>query len=492
MAPLTRLTAVLANVFQVSSNVLLTPPIQTASQIDLVRASAEEAQKASTSAQGELLQLLDDHDFRRMLAGCCPDIARISAASLLDRLRAEYRVAELAHSFWVNYEDHIMKDETVELCLNYDFFMNEWQTQLAHNASDGPAHGTWPANVPGCNVSTDQWYPGQQGPPWGCSQVAEELLFKCPPFDAGNAPTWDEAATRLIYGCLNTRQSDIGSNPIYGDVTAIFNHSYVDSMVVISAVDSGNWEGSCQNKTNWQSNDFNCSSWSPAVLGTMEHLDHIILANLGVWAGARNRSFLEEAEILFRRSALHASGSQYHALPKMTYGAAAQYLETNIVGNPSLPDSVNFLIASFPKLFGTDSGKKVQRLAAVRGWPLVWAFGDGKPELHPGGADDEDFFGNRRFFDPAVSGAVNATKKPRAASEFLDLWDAVNRSRAAATQAEWESWWASAANEQTLVAPITAFACHDLAMCMMVEASSGDCICKEQQEFKPEMTEAMV
>jgi len=105
----------------------------------------------------------------------------------------------------------------------------------------------------------------------------------------------------------------------------------------------------------------------------MEHLDHLILANLGLWAGARNRSVLEEAELLFSRSALHASGSQYDALPKLSYGAAGQYLEANIVGNPSLPDSVNFLVASFPKLFGTHAGQQVQQLSAVRGWPLVWA-----------------------------------------------------------------------------------------------------------------------
>jgi len=482
-------TAVLAVLFQVSFSALPLPPIQTSAQIELVEAWAKEAKTASTAARVQLLALFDDDEFRSMLNSCCPDIASISADILLDRLRAEYRVAELAHSFWANFEDQKMQDTTVQLSLEYDFFMNQWQTQLALNETDGAAHGTWPANVPGCNVSAvGDWYPGQQGAPWGCSHVAEEFLFECPPFNLGNMPTWDEAASRYIYSCLNTRQSDVGSNPMYGDVTAIFNHSYVDGMVVISAVDSGNWEGSCRNNTNWHDNAFDCSSWSPPVLGTMEHLDHLILANLGLWAGARNRSVLEEAELLFSRSALHASGSQYDALPKLSYGAAGQYLEANIVGNPSLPDSVNFLVASFPKLFGTHAGQQVQQLSAVRGWPLVWAFGDGLPELDAGGADDEVFFGNRRILDPMVhtsnllKGSINATMLPDASDLFSRLWHQVSYSRGTATHVEWESWWTTIAFEQTRVAPLTALSCSDLTMCLMVDASSGECICKEREE----------
>lgn len=474
-----------ASTFQCSFGVLPPPPIQTQAQIELVKARSDEARTASTAARAQLLDLIDANNFRAMLASCCPDIASMSALSVLDRVRAEFRVAEVAHSFWATFEDQKMQDSTVELCSEYDFFMNQWQAQLALNETDSAAHGTWPANVPGCNISAvGPWYPGQQGTPWGCSSVAEEFLFGCPPFTLGNMPTWDEAASRFVYSSLNTRQSDVGSNPMYGDVTVIFNHSYVDDMVIISAIDSGNWEGSCRNSTNWHDYTFDCSSWSPPVLGTMKYFDHLILANLGLWAGARHRSVLEEAELFFRRSALHASGSRYDALPKLSYGAAAQYLEANIVGNPSFPDSVNFLVASFPKLFGTDDGRKVQHLAIVRGWPLVWAFGDGLPELDAEGSDEDAFFGNRRILDPIVhaSGSFNATIYPGASDLFLRLWKMVKDNRGMAAHVEWESWWTIIAFEQTRVAPLTALSCSDLKMCVMVDASSGDCICKEYED----------
>lgn len=51
--------------------------------------------------------------------------------------------------------------------------------------------------------------------------------------------------------------------------------------------------------------------------------------------------------------------------------------------------------------------------------------------------------------------------------------------RGSATHVEWESWWMTVASEQTRVAPLTAFSCSDLTMCVMVDASSGDCICKK-------------
>ena len=36
------------------------------------------------------------------------------------------------------------------------------------------------------------------------------------------------------------------------------------------------------------------------------------------------------------------------------------YLEANLLANPPLPASVNYVLASIPKLFGTDLGNQVR------------------------------------------------------------------------------------------------------------------------------------
>lgn len=51
------------------------------------------------------------------------------------------------------------------------------------------------------------------------------------------------------------------------------------------------------------------------------------------------------------------------------------YLESNILANTPLPEGVNFVLASIPKLFGTELGTFVCQVAEQRGWPVVWTLG---------------------------------------------------------------------------------------------------------------------
>ena len=41
-------------------------------------------------------------------------------------------------------------------------------------------------------------------------------------------------------------------------------------------------------------------------------------------------------------------------------------------------EAVKHIVGNFPALFGTDDGRRLQRIAAERSWPLFWAVGDGK------------------------------------------------------------------------------------------------------------------
>lgn len=54
---------------------------------------------ASSAAQAELLQVLDSPDFRAELAACCPGLVDYDAPRLLQRLREEREVAEIASGF---------------------------------------------------------------------------------------------------------------------------------------------------------------------------------------------------------------------------------------------------------------------------------------------------------------------------------------------------------------------------------------------------------
>merc|ERR1712100_915220 len=106
-----------------------------------------------------------------------------------------------------------------------------------------------------------------------------------------------------------------------------------------------------------QKGSFNCSAWRPSIVGTLEHHDHIILANWATKANSSmpNHSIVDEAKKFFARSAF---AGEYTQLPSLT---SNNYWESNIVGNPRLPEGVKFLIAQFPVLFGTSAGRRVQQ-----------------------------------------------------------------------------------------------------------------------------------
>ena len=64
-------------------------------------------------------------------------------------------------------------------------------------------------------------------------------------------------------------------------------------------------------------------------------------------------------------------------------------------------EAVKHVIGNFPRLFGTDDGRKLQRIAAKRSWPLFWAVGYGDPGKH-----DKNFSDPGRF--PSNFSAVGA------------------------------------------------------------------------------------
>eukprot|EP00966_Prymnesium_polylepis_P109308 2530311-Prymnesium_polylepis.1 len=159
-------------------------------------------------------------------------------------------------------------------------------------------------------------------------------------------------------------------------------------MVKIAPMDTGSYEGSCNSSLSARAFKsgkrpgqltnrvpVNCDGWSSPVVGTLAYHDHIILANLALYSGTESYPYAAAASSLFARSAL--ADASYSDLPSVTNDEISEYYEANIVGNPSLPDGVRFLAASFSTLFGTDNGKAIQALCKTYGWPLVWYLGSG-------------------------------------------------------------------------------------------------------------------
>merc|ERR1719456_1148211 len=100
-------------------------------------------------------------------------------------------------------------------------------------------------------------------------------------------------------------------------------------MVLIAAVDTGMFEMACNrsampNKSHHFPMRLNCDAWKPPTVGTLDHFDHLILANFGIWSGKANTTIEEEAVNLFRRSTF---GGAYLDLPNISISEGLKYYE---------------------------------------------------------------------------------------------------------------------------------------------------------------------
>eukprot|EP00438_Fugacium_kawagutii_P011769 Skav222943 [mRNA] locus=scaffold1489:530389:540046:- [translate_table: standard] len=104
------------------------------------------------------------------------------------------------------------------------------------------------------------------------NDLMQQQLYGCQAF-RGPKPTWKEAAERLIYIAHNMRRIDFASIPTFGDISAVFNTTNVQKMVVIAPYDTGQYGMSCKREgvpKGFQPPELNCSSWRGEVLGTLD------------------------------------------------------------------------------------------------------------------------------------------------------------------------------------------------------------------------------
>ncbi|CAE7663345.1 unnamed protein product [Symbiodinium sp. CCMP2456] len=389
---------------------------QTSQQRALFAEHRARAQAQSALATPKVLEFFDSPLVRETLRHCCEDLAEEPAESLLRRYRAEARASELAHAFPANSIEAMWPDVTIDEVHKEPWFLNEWQAGLLQHS----------------NFS---------GGPKAVNDLTQQQIYGCRPF-AGSGPTWKEAAERLIYIAHNMLRLDFGSLPGFGDVTAVFNTTLVRDMVIISPHDTGQYGMACLDEGvpgNFTPPPLNCSAWPGQVLGTMDHLDHLILPNLYMayntsatlpfpFNASGNRSVRNSIRALFQRSAI--SKVAYEDIPPLDFWASFQFLEANLLGNPRLPESVKYLIGNFQEIFGTPEGRALQRLAAHRAWPLFWAVGSYMPFL-PQQMVNTTMASNRRIADPAnAANFTDAAVPAGATATFEEVWSKIEEARA--------------------------------------------------------------
>lgn len=433
------------------------PPLQTEYQKALFSEIAFNAKVASEAATPQVLAFFASAEFRAALSQCCPMAAQFSPEDILNRYRAETRAAELAHAFPSVQGEVPFTDLTIDWAGKLDWFPNEWQTKLLLNYTIIP----------------------------GPQDEIEQSIFGCKAFQ-GPFPTWSESASRLVYVAHNMRQLDSGSQPVFGDVTAVFLNSYVEKMVVMAPMDTGLYGMKCLNtpkpstlNLSWY--EPNCSAWPGHVLGTLEHFDHLILPNLQypINASVTNKTVFDEAEDLLSRTAL--AGRNYADLPKIALTDADAYIESNILGNPSMSEGVKFLIASFPALFGTTRGRKLQELARQRSWPLSWSLATGGRNTTHNELHSYTLRWNERILDPKLAQLnTNASLQGDIHTGFIQAWKEVEKTRSIRELLfeDYQYFWNKLRSSQVRVAPLSAASCADPVACFATDLRSSDCICK--------------
>jgi len=231
----------------------------------------------------------------------------------------------------------------------------------------------------------------------------------------------------------------------------------------------------------------NCSAWPKDLpVGTLEYLDHLILPNLAAGANttATGRTMLDSARDLFTRSSI--GGTSYKDVPPLDLPGMGEYLESNILANPRLPEAVKFGIGSFTSLFGSKEGRELQAIAKKYHWPLFWAFGTGNPNEEPHMSSGKNYSSNLRVADPSnIVITTNASVDAAAASSFDAAWQEAEAVRATrnATVKDIKKWW-KLLDETLRVAPITSSSCQAVHDCVGIDLAKNECICVKQSSKK--------
>jgi hypothetical protein len=245
----------------------------------------------------------------------------------------------------------------------------------------------------------------------------------------------------------------------------------------------------------------NCSQ--PMQIGTYGALNHLIVPSDKIWGTSAVSPDLSPWLQVFRF--LYEEPT-----PTISVYETFQYFEVDFAGTVLLPQGVNFVIASFPTLFGTPSGRVLQQWCVTNDWPLVWVEGlNCTGTVHDcisfltGGESNitiANLIGGRtRLLDPVVNDKlhtrVNMTIQPGALKAFDDQFELIGEMIQNKTLApnylvvldqRWTALWDETVAEmpqEATVKSVRARQCANAQGCIGVTAAGADCVCRSAQHY---------
>lgn len=242
---------------------------------------------------------------------------------------------------------------------------------------------------------------------WQLEDDGEMSLYGAKPFTSyGHPASIEETRERGVYALVNQFHIDQGS-PLFGDISAVFSLNSMKRTALISAIDTGFYESSCNTsrpgggaaKLPEEFAKHNCSEYPPFKgLGTFDHFYHLFLINDNFWY---------KSSALVRRFA--RLEGQWGSKP-----LAAQdlfnYWEAMPAGTMEFPQDIRFLIGNFGKVFGSANGERLREWCLQRGWVLVWALGPNFNGTATWGSllPGSNVTANQRLVDPLVASRTTA------------------------------------------------------------------------------------
>jgi poly(3-hydroxybutyrate) depolymerase len=490
------------------------PPTTTQTQASAVGKLTAAAARAADAARPRAVALLNRPGLRSRLADLAPSLAALPGSELLRLWEEQLGSAEIAHGMYAR-EPAFQLDSMHVLDGGARYLPNQWQLPLTEPrfGSDGwrmlsfyPAEG---------DVET-----GWLGLPAFSAPSARGVVT------GGWPASLAEASDRPVYCTANQhRLADPTSS--WGDVSCVLNLTTLGSGVIISPVDTGDYQCQCDPSLSdrlcapWTSTQacskvwccgwsatgqgcvanppgspsagaaMNCSdaNMSKVTSGTLTAAAHL----LEPYARAYGNSLVDDRLAgLIVRSLL-----PWSELPTMPtgYGGPPVAFEAQVVANPPLPAAVAFVVLSIRSLFGTELGATIQQRAAARGWPVSWALG---PHVADGGCPQRGvpwvsagrLLDPRAFLQQTNISSFNtsvASRMPAQAALLAPVWAAAIATRAGGeTQLsckEASAIWANLVatlDSDLFVEPLRSSSpCPRIrGRCIGTEGGSGRCICR--------------
>lgn len=433
------------------------PPRMSAVQQRIWVTKSATAASASQHARAGLLEVLSRDAVLAHVRAHLPELASLTPEGLLHRLQAEMRTLEVTTSFLGS--DREFTSQSVFIFCGLPNVSRETQLEFLPNM--------WTLQFEGWRRC--------DGRVLARLDMAQQSKFGCEPFGHGTAPpaTLRETTDRIGYAAMNLRRMDEAECQ-YGSVHLVLSRTYLQDMALVAPIDTGMFSN-CE--AGRRLPFLNCSAWPPPYpLGTLDALDHTLLAHVRLIAGQFSNDTSAAMSHVLERLVAPSRFPMHTGVDVDMFG----YLEVGVMGTLLFPSAVRSVIAG-STIFGTEEGHALRRWCQEQGWPLVWAYGaeplDAKCawNLTQSGQGHWESFSSWRLLDPLFESLTNASLRSSAASEFDSLWREVGMNHSQGHRRELWSRLAEALGPEASLRQQLAGDCRDVDA-MIGVSKDGACV----------------